>query len=338
MPDTGEIKNKLAKVVEELSAETQQVLRTKITRMNSLLDEISQSNAAATVPASDTVDLTALKETCSTLKDTTGQSEIISAILDFAGTCVQRAAVFAFKNKKLYGWQATGVQTDNPAEIVSIKKIVIDATQPSPFSEVLKKHTSWIGKYTKNPILDSVLQQLSGPLPKEICIFPLAIKDRVIAVLYGDNHSASRSQFQTDSLEIMTTVASLVMENVSLARRGPAETEQKPKEEEVEISTRPVKTKSSQPLEELDEETRKIHEKAKRTARVIVGDIALYNKAKIEQGMASGNLSDLIREDVTKGRELYNQRVPAEITNSTNYYEETLIEMIAKGNRKILGL
>ncbi|MFC1852888.1 hypothetical protein ACFL27_22035, partial [candidate division CSSED10-310 bacterium] len=204
--------------------------------------------------------------------------------------------------------------------------------------DVLKNGTPWIGKTLSNPILEDVFAKFGGTTPKEICIFPLCIKDRVIAVLYGDNITSSQLLFQTDSLEIMSVISSLVMENISMLRaKGPAGADG-PKPELEEKVTRPTKVSVSEIPEGLDEDTRKLHEKAKRTARVIVGDIALYNKAKIEQGQVRGNLGDLLKEDINKGRELYHQRVSTEITKISNYFEETLIDMIAKGDRRSLGL
>ncbi|MBN2381505.1 hypothetical protein JXQ70_01355 [bacterium] len=339
MPDTGEIKKKLNVIAEEICVETQDLIKAKLYGLQKVVENLVASSQASPVSAGPAMDLTDLKQASHTLKNAPGQSEIISAILNFAGKCVQRAAVFAYKNKKLYGWQAVGLQADNPAHIVSIKKVVLDATKGSPFSDVLKNRESWIGTYKSNQVLAEIVEQFGGPEPKHICIFPLSIKDRIIAILYGDTLAGDQALFQTDSLEIMSVVASLVMENISQTRRAPGEEEPKAREEEEEkVSTRPVKTTKSAPLPEtMDEETRKLHEKAKRTARVIVGDISLYNKAKIEQGLSTGNLGELLRDDIVKGRELYHQRVPAEIAKSTNYYEETLIEMIAKGNRKALG-
>ncbi|OGL43305.1 MAG: hypothetical protein A2161_20410 [Candidatus Schekmanbacteria bacterium RBG_13_48_7] len=81
-----------------------------------------------------------------------------------------------------------------------------------------------------------------------------------------------------------------------------------------------------------------IHEKAKRTARVIVSDIVLYNKSKIEEGLSKGNLKELLKEEIDRGRELYHSKLPPEVIESTDYFNQILIQTVAKGNRSILGL
>lgn len=335
MPDTSELKVKFSKFADEVSAETGRLIADKISSLQRAVEDVVKSSHVVSAPAEAQLDLKDLKTTSYALKKAQGQNEIISSILTFAGKCVQRAAVFALKGKSLYGWQAIGLKADSPSVINPIKNIVIDTAKPSPFADVMKNCKPWIGKSASSPVMDELFGKLGGPAPKEMCIFPLTINERIIAVLYGDNITGSQILFQTDSLEVMAVVASLVMETISLQRaKGPGAADEKKDEEEG--ATKPVKPA---PIpEEMDEATKKLHEKAKRTARVIVGDIALYNKAKIEQGLKSGRLGDLLRDDITKGRELYHQRVAPEISRTSNYFEDTLIEVIAKGDRKALGL
>ncbi len=72
------------------------------------------------------------------------------------------------------------------------------------------------------------------------------------------------------------------------------------------------------------------HVKARRFARLIVSDIALYNQEKVEEGVRSGRLFELLEEDVFEGRALYEQRIPPEIRNNTSYLEDAFEELISK--------
>lgn len=341
MSDTGDLKKKINGLVEEVTQETKKILSSRLSVLEKEISDAVTSSHVVSLPSESSMDLKDLKDASYSLKNAQGQNDIITAILNFAGTCVQRSAVFALKGTRLYGWQAVGLKADDPSQIVNIKKIVIDAKSDSPFSEVLKTTTPWIGKTISNPVLADLFNKLGGTEPKELCIFPLILKDRVIALLYGDNITSSQLMFQTDSLDIMSVIASLVMENVSLGRaKGTTGATALPTDGAVkgesEGVTRPMKPA---PLPaDMDDATRKLHEKARRTARVIVGDIALYNKEKITRGLAKGNLGALLSDDINKGRELYHQRVSTDITKNTNYFEDTLIDMIGKGNPKLLGL
>lgn len=77
------------------------------------------------------------------------------------------------------------------------------------------------------------------------------------------------------------------------------------------------------------------HAKARRFARLIVSDIALYNQESVEEGVRNGNLYELLEEDVIEGRALYKQRIPAEIRDRTCYLEEAFEELILKKKREM---
>ncbi len=76
-------------------------------------------------------------------------------------------------------------------------------------------------------------------------------------------------------------------------------------------------------------------EKARRFARIIVSDIALYNQDAVVDGLQNGTFYDLLRNDVTEGRELYEKRVPAAVRAKKDYYQEAFDNFI-KTQKKIV--
>lgn len=72
------------------------------------------------------------------------------------------------------------------------------------------------------------------------------------------------------------------------------------------------------------------HEAAKRIARIIISDVALYNQKLVEQGLANGNLRELLRDELAEGERHYEGRVAAEIRSETRYFEQALEDFIAK--------
>lgn len=76
-------------------------------------------------------------------------------------------------------------------------------------------------------------------------------------------------------------------------------------------------------------------EKARRFARIIVSDIALYNQDAVVKGLQNGTFYDLLRNDVTEGRELYEKRVPAAVREKKDYYQEAFDNFI-KTQKKIV--
>ena len=70
-------------------------------------------------------------------------------------------------------------------------------------------------------------------------------------------------------------------------------------------------------------------EKARRFARLIVSDIALYNQEIVAEGLKKGTFFELLQDDITEGRSLYDNRVPATIRATKDYYQEAFDDFIA---------
>ncbi|MDI6700606.1 MAG: zinc-ribbon domain-containing protein [bacterium] len=81
----------------------------------------------------------------------------------------------------------------------------------------------------------------------------------------------------------------------------------------------------------LPENVQKAHKDAVKLARQLAKDILLYHKDDVERGLASGNIKDVLKDEIEKSYKFYSQRIPAEIVNSTNYFNEALNKIICKG-------
>jgi predicted Zn finger-like uncharacterized protein len=54
----------------------------------------------------------------------------------------------------------------------------------------------------------------------------------------------------------------------------------------------------------------KIRKKARRLARIILSDIALYNQKKVEEGVHQGDLEERLKNELREGEEMMKQRFP----------------------------
>jgi CheY-like chemotaxis protein len=70
-------------------------------------------------------------------------------------------------------------------------------------------------------------------------------------------------------------------------------------------------------------------EKARRFARLVVSDIALYNQETVTEGIAEGTFYGLLKDDIAEGRALYDKRVPEAIRATDDYYQEAFDNFIA---------
>jgi hypothetical protein len=87
----------------------------------------------------------------------------------------------------------------------------------------------------------------------------------------------------------------------------------------------------------LSPEEQKSHDDAKRFARLVVSEIKLYNEAKVNEGRKNKDLYERLKEDIERGRQMYSDRVPANVRDSTNYFYDELVRILAGGDAGALG-
>jgi CheY-like chemotaxis protein len=78
-------------------------------------------------------------------------------------------------------------------------------------------------------------------------------------------------------------------------------------------------------------------EAARRFARIILSDIALYNQGAVEAGVRDGNFEEALAAELREGRDLYNGRVSVEVIASGDYFAEELSKFVEK-KRQTMGL
>ncbi len=74
---------------------------------------------------------------------------------------------------------------------------------------------------------------------------------------------------------------------------------------------------------------------ARRIARAVVSDIALYNARKVEEGIEKDSLFDLLKDEIEEGRSYYTSRVDPDIVSSTNFFNQALVDVLVKPSGRI---
>ena len=105
-----------------------------------------------------------------------------------------------------------------------------------------------------------------------------------------------------------------------------AETERKAIEESVER-----KVHISE--EELSEEDKKWHARARRLAKALASDLVLYNKARVEQGLRDGTIAQLLGPEIRRSWEYYCQQIPKHIVENSDYFKEQLNTIVGRGKK-----
>jgi hypothetical protein len=95
-------------------------------------------------------------------------------------------------------------------------------------------------------------------------------------------------------------------------------------------------TEPELPIEVSDEE-RRLHNDARRFARLLVSEIKLYNEPKVREGRSNSDLYDRLREDIDRSRQMYDKRVAPPVAARHDYFHQELVNMLAEGDPAKLG-
>lgn len=90
------------------------------------------------------------------------------------------------------------------------------------------------------------------------------------------------------------------------------------------------------PIEVADDE-RRLHNDARRFARLLVSEIKLYNEQKVSEGRQSGDLYDRLREAIDRSRDMYDKRVQEPVAARFDYFHYELVNALAEGEDIKLG-
>src|SRR4030095_6782578 len=92
------------------------------------------------------------------------------------------------------------------------------------------------------------------------------------------------------------------------------------------------------PVNVANDEERRIHNDARRFARLLVSEIKLYNEQKVAEGRSQSDLYDRLREYIDRSREMYDKRVKPEVALRYDYFHQELVSTLAEGDVAKLGV
>jgi hypothetical protein len=86
-----------------------------------------------------------------------------------------------------------------------------------------------------------------------------------------------------------------------------------------------------------NEQELKLHNDAKRFARLLVSEIKLYNEQKVSEGRKNRDLYYRLKEDIDRSREMYLKRVSPVVSSSVDYFYEELVRTLGENDPDALG-
>ena len=114
------------------------------------------------------------------------RDQIAAAVLDWVSLLMRRGAFFVMKKSILIGHDARGVDIE-PA---TVRKLVINVEAPSLFRDVIASRLPYRGPLPETPANRAFAHALGG-VSSEVLVMPIAVRDRIIAVLFADGAAAA---------------------------------------------------------------------------------------------------------------------------------------------------
>lgn len=112
-----------------------------------------------------------------------------------------------------------------------------------------------------------------------------------------------------------------------------------PVAEEVAVSVAPPAPAAPAGFEisQLSEAEQKVHEDAKRFAKLLVSEIELYNKMKVADGRKNKDLYLRLKSDIDRSRQTFEKRFGKTLGKEFNYFHDELVRTLAGNDSTVLG-
>ena len=341
-----------------------QIARQVIESLPATVSEVQAVGQSGSVAA----DPGALVHAVSAIHAGSSQREILRALLEACSAYCSRIALFVVKAGTASGWQSRGFGDDE-----TVKDFALDVSS-GPVAKTYQNRVATPGDISE--MGGPFVKHFGKPAKAGVLVLPLALKDKVAALVYADG--GDNGKLESASLELLVMATSAWLEVTSLRKQVAKEDGGTAGRTE---SATPVHTTSSfsdpfaghapkhapvstpahsehaaeaaavasthssaaaaavapDPLAGLSPEDADVHRKAQRFARLLVDEIKLYNQAKVSEGRRNKDLYDRLKEDIDKSRGTFQKRYGNTAAAAGDYFMHELLRSLAEDDISIMG-
>jgi len=289
-----------------------------------------------------------LRAACTALREATGQVALLRALLASARDAGARAALFVVKQDRIEGWEGAGFDD------LEFHGIELSPDEAALAALLVEQRPIAVGGETGVPAPDFGQAARSPGV-----LVPILVHGKLVAIVYADpaEHGAP---VDIAALEVLGEVGGLAIERLALARWSqrpgegmPAESPARAAEGAAPSVSQPVASVPPAVEAGLVAPTGPVGpptgpesgpgavspevQDARRFARLLMEEICLYHADKVDEGRAQADLLSRLSEQVERARQMYEQRVPAEVRSLGDFFDEALVRVLAAGDANALG-
>lgn len=257
------------------------------------------------------------------LESSSSQGEVLKRLLEGLQPFVERSALFVIKQGIASLYATRGFESDRP-------KPGAPVVPPPELEEVIQCRVPFIAM--PGPAYLALLTILSGFEAADVCILPLRLRRKTVALLLVD----SGLRQVIDHPNHVRALAHTAEATLSFLAGS----------KEDEKTSAPVEAHPSMPTQRIPEPIpelalplldSKVRANAERSARVLVGDIELYFPNKVTQGRQKGNLYAALRDELDRSLASFVERYTADVENHYHIFYQTVLQQLCDGDVTKLG-
>lgn len=260
----------------------------------------------------------------------TSLSEILETLISAAGREASRVGILLVRGATAVGWRFVGSggfgfpvgaahDTSLTLDLPGASGVVGDAVRTGAAAS-----SDTAGGLSQPPF--------ELPDGRERVALPIPMSGQVVAVLYADQGAADDPQRDVaiawpSILEVLTRHAARSLEALTAFKAARVLTERP----DVALAP-PTAVPVASPAPQSDDD-----DAARRYARLLVSEIKLYHEPAVAAGCLERNLAVRLGGEIAHARVLYEQRVPADVRQRTDFFDAELVRTLANGDATLLG-
>ncbi len=178
-----------------------------------VLETLPTPAGAAEQAGSASIDSNTLVQAVASIQAGSTQKEILRALLDAGSAYCSRIALFVVKSGAASGWQSRGFGDEQ-----AVKDFALDLTA-QPVSDSYHNRVATLGNFAA--MGEGFANHFGKPTNEQVLMLPLALKDKVAALVYADGGESG--QLQSAALELLVLSTSAWLEVASLRKQAAKE-------------------------------------------------------------------------------------------------------------------
>jgi len=242
------------------------------------------------------------------LRASESEEQWSKAIVDATQGFSDRAALFFLRDSSL---QLAAVRNIAGGD----QRLATPLDSAPAFRSAAQSKDTVVALRTKSEMSEPIVRLAGEDAARKFYVFPIAAKERVVALLYAD---AAEHIVETNGLEILATMAGAVIESRSFGTQG-----------------RPTLVSIGVPAIKLEEQD--LHLKAQRFARNQVAEIRLYKSENVKNGRAGSNLYTSLKAEIDSAREAFRRDFLSGPGTMADYLHLELVRTLANDDVQLLG-